>query len=180
MYSVVAMFCGPHDENNDVPRRRIDKAVQVSLLHQIPLLVAGDANHCKDIDVFMAIAKSQGVRHVVGLYDPAASTFSDAFCVARELKNQSEFQNVSRIYLVTDFWHMLRASLILEKVCLEHTLQIEIIHIPVTNGPLPPQIVLDGEQQGIQDFLAGRYGSRKAYDPYGKPCLKSTEKQTPL
>ena len=174
MQSVVALFCGPHDEGNDVPRRRIDKAVQVALLHQITLLIAGDANHGKDIDVFVRIAKSQVVSRVVGLYDPAASTFSDAFCVVRILRTQPEFEHVSRIYLVTDFWHMLRAALILERVCLDHGLQIEIIHAPVTNGPVPPEIVLAGEQQGIEDFLAGRYGARKAYDPYGKPSLKST------
>lgn len=176
MQSVVTMFCGPHDEGNDVPRRRIDKAVQVALAHQVPLLIAGDANRGKDINAFVAIAKSQGVRHVVGLYDPAASTFSDAFCVARELKIRPEFGNVSRIYLVTDFWHMLRASIMLERICLDHALQVEIIHAPVTKGPVPPEVVLAGEQQGIEDFLAGRYGTRKAYDPYGKPALKSTEK----
>jgi len=170
MQSVVAMFCGPHDEGNVVPRRRIDKAVEAALEHQVPLLIAGDGNNHRDVTAFMEIARFRGVRHVIGLYDPEANTLSDAVCVAKQVNDNPEFARVRRIYLVTDFWHMPRAKMMLETVCIEYALQLDVISSPVTSGPMPPEAVLLGERQGIEDFLAGRYGLRKAHDPYGKPC----------
>lgn len=173
MQSVVAMFCGPHDEGGGVARRRIDKAIETALEHQIPLLIAGDGNNCKDVTVFMEMARSRGAHHVIGLYDSEANTRSDAVCVSNQLKNNPEFARVREIYLVTDFWHMPRAKTILEAICRQDRLEVQIISMPVTNGPMPPEIVLAGERQGIEDFLAGRYGLRKAHDPYGKPCSET-------
>lgn len=170
--SVVAMFCGPHDEGEGAPTRRIDRAIGLALELCSPLIIAGDGNHSHDVRRFAWQAEQDGVHYVRALFDARCSTFSDAQSVMGDLLNNPPFMSVRQVHLVTDDWHMARASGILE--CeLQRLLSrpiLEVIRCHVTTGPRPPDDVLAGERQGLEDYLGGRYGSRVAHPPYGKPC----------
>lgn len=170
--SVVAMFCGPHDEGDSVPTRRIDRAIELSLELCSPLLIAGDGNHGQDVQLFVQRAQASGVLYVRRFYDDQACTPADAKSVANELIHNPPFMSVKDVHLVTDDWHMARATTILEgelKREMSHS-QPTVHPVRVTTGPRPPEVVLLGERQGLEDYLAGRYGSRIAHPPYGKPC----------
>ncbi len=170
--SVVAMFCGPHDEGEGAPTRRIDRAIELSVELCSPLLIAGDGNHGEDVRRFARHAEQNGVAYIRALFDARRCTPSDAESIVHELVNNPPFMSVRHVYLVTDDWHMARASGILEGQ-LQRLLSrptLEVIRCPVTTGPRPPDPVLQGERQGLLDYLAGRYGERKAHAPYGKPA----------
>lgn len=173
MYNgAVAMFCGPHDEGNDAPTRRIDKAIEVALRLGLPLMIAGDGNVGKDVAQFSARARLAGIGVVVPLYDQDASTLSDALCVAEELRRNPELKFVQSLHLVTDVWHMERAHamLVRELNGQFHADSPTVIKCGVDSGPEPAAWVLEGERKGLADYQSGLYGSSVAYAPWGKPA----------
>ena len=164
--SVVAIFCGPH-ENGVVSFRRIDVAIQVALRIQVPLVIAGDGNFGRDLDVFAKRAHLAGVTIVKTFYDARANTLADAQMVCEHLSTSAEFYDVRTIHLVTDFWHMPRATLIL--ISQMTTRLFELVCVPVMT-PVPSLDVLLAEQRGIQDLFSGQYGIRHNGVHFGKPA----------
>ena len=176
--SVVAMFCGPHDEGEGAPTRRIDRAIELSVELCSPLLIAGDGNYGMDVDLFVSRAETAHVVYVRAFFQRPPSTLTDARSVVSEIINNPPFLVVRDIHLVTDDWHMVRAAGILEGELqrgMPHRQSPDrpvptVRREPVTTGPRPPEDILHGERQGLLDYLAGRYGSRVAHPPFGKPC----------
>ncbi|NQV89400.1 MAG: YdcF family protein, partial [Parcubacteria group bacterium] len=171
--AVVAMFCGPHDEGDDAPTRRIDRAIELALHLGLPLMIAGDGNGGLDVAQFNDLAVASGVFYVIALYDSGASTLSDAMCVAQNIGRDPRLDCVSTIHLVTDDWHMDRSKAMLEGELSDASWKRqnppEVTPSCVTTGPQPARWVIDGERKGLKDYRSGRYGTGKAYAPWGKP-----------
>ena len=165
---IVAMFCGPH-ENGGVTFRRIDAAIDAAKRLRAPLMIAGDANDGNDLEVFAARASDQYVTYIRSLYDPRANTLVDVELVINELMSP-RYRTVQTIHLVTDWWHMPRAIVMLFWE-LRRRMPHRQFSIVTVNAecPAPPERELERERQGIVDYLAGTYGCRPVDEPYGKP-----------
>lgn len=163
--SVVVMFCGPHDESEGIPTRRIDHAITIARSLEVPLFIAGDAFGGAEVQRFQARAWSMGVQTAIRAFDPRHCTLSDAQAVCR-LLSEREFGRLTRVHLVTDWWHMERASVMLEGE-LESIVCRRILVVPesVMTGPVPNAVVHRNEQQGLEDYRAGVYGQRFVVDP---------------
>lgn len=168
--SLVVVFCGPHDNDGQVSFRRIDAGIEGALHLKTPLMICGDGNGGLDCRLFEKRALEQGVRHVQALYDPRASTITDAESVAYNVRHAKGYSQIQRIYLTTDWWHMERAALFLARLLLAIVPErhFEIAQAPVPSMP-PPEEQLVREKQGIRDFLADRYDWRSTRAAYGKP-----------
>jgi hypothetical protein len=175
--AVVAMFCGPHDEGDDAPTRRIDRAIELALQLGLPLMIAGDGNGGQDVAQFNDRAVARGVCYVIALYDQDASTWSDAMCVAQNIGRNPRLECISTIHLVTDDWHMDRSKAMLEGELSgwiwSRQSPPEVIPSCVTTGPHPARWVIDGERKGLEDYRSGCYGMKEAYAPWGKPAHAS-------
>jgi hypothetical protein len=166
--AAVVIFCGPHDEGELVPTRRIDHAITTGLSRGLPLIIAGDAFHGQEVSRFQARAWHAGVEAAYGAYDQRHSTLSDAQAVATVIRQHftDPLARFCRVHLVTDWWHMRRARTMLVeelKGVLHHP--IEVLATPVMIGPRPCEEVFVNEQQGLEDYLAGVYGQRRVIDP---------------
>jgi hypothetical protein len=174
MYSAVSvMFCGPHDEGECTPTRRIDQAIKVALRYELPLFVAGDAFGGKEVTWFQARALKAGVPVVECAYDVRCCTLADAQAVAQRLNASAKYHHVTELYLCTDWWHMERARTMLEKELITVTgVARRVIQVKVMSGPIPTETTLRNERQGIEDYLNGVYGERQVYDPLPHcPCI---------
>ena len=173
--SIVAMFCGPHDENGGVSLRRPDAAIAYAQRVGLPLVICGDGNGGKDCTHFRTRALNAGLCDVVDLYGLDANTLSDARSLCTLLARSSEFRDVHTVHLVTDWWHMMRARLFLEHLLRElacaRVVSVEPVNVAC---PDPSQAVLMGELCGVRDFLAGNYGNTRHLVGYGKPCHQPT------
>jgi len=163
--AVVAMVCGPHDEGQEAPKRRIDRAIQIALEFKLPLFVAGDAFEGREIALFVQRAREAGVETVVSAYDPRSCTLSDVQAIAWALK-ALDLKGIDHIHLVTDWWHMNRAATMLEGEVGKH-LGHEVVAFrrPIASGPRPPDAVFVNERQGLADYISGIYGERRVEDP---------------
>ena len=163
--SAVVMFCGPHDEGDKTPTRRIDHAINLAIRDDLPLFVAGDAFGGEEVDYFQMRASHAGVTVVIPAFDPRRCTISDAQVVARQILEQ-RLERLAHIHLVTDWWHMDRALTMLE--CELARILGRRIHVQpasVLTGPTPSSLVYENERHGLADYLAGRYGQRRVIDP---------------
>ncbi|MBI2475186.1 YdcF family protein [Candidatus Uhrbacteria bacterium] len=186
--AIVAMLCGPHDNTSredGLSFRRIDKAINVAKQFQLPIIIAGDAFQGTDLRAFEDRACNNGVG-CFRVYDAHANTLADVQGIIRFLRNDPEFQRGAYVHLVTDNWHMARAASMLMMEA-QKKLDLHIRCENVFQDPLPPQEVLDGERQGLTDYLEGRYGQRALALSYGKPkpvivvgCEGDTELVTDL
>lgn len=166
---VIVMFCGPH-ENGQISYRRIDAAIDAALRLNLPLVLAGDGNFGHDIKMFAERAHNMGVHPIESLYDQQATTLSDARLLCQFLRDNEAFQRVEKIHLVTDYWHMPRASLMLATLLLLHrTSHAFCISFISVQTPRPSELVLHYERKGIHDFVNGRYGKNKPLIQFGKP-----------
>jgi len=169
--SVVAMFCGPHEDGRPTSRR-INAAIQTAMGLKAPLMIAGDANDGKDLELFAGRAHRRSpALDVVKLYDERANTLADVQILIEELR-EHRHRGVTTIYLVTDWWHMPRSfvmlALELQNLMPERRFDIQIVNV---RCPEPPHEELLGERQGIMHYLAGTYGSHElTRKPYGKPA----------
>jgi len=163
--SAVVMFCGPHDEGDQTPTRRIDQAIQLALSLDVPLFVAGDAFNGEEVARFQAHAWHTGVSVIIPAFDARHCTLADAQAVATKIV-EHRLDRLSHLHLVTDWWHMERASLMLERELariLGRTIRVQ--PSSVFAGPTPSSLVHENERQGLEDYLAGRYGQRQVVDP---------------
>lgn len=160
------MFCGPHDEGDQTPTRRINHAINLAIRNELPLFIAGDAFGGKEIYRFRVRAWHAGVALVLPAFDPRHCTLSDAQAIASMIL-EHHLDSLARIHLVTDWWHMERASTMLERE-LERIVGRQILVVPesIMTGPVPDATVHDNERQGLDDYLAGRYGKRRVIDPF--------------
>lgn len=165
LQSAVVMFCGPHDEGDQTPTRRIDTAIQVALRRGLPLFVAGDAFGERELERFEARAYYHGVQSVFRAYDARRCTLSDAQAVAGAIVKH-DLTDLRELFLATDWWHMDRARAMLDG---ETTgilgRRLDVIPVAVTTGPRPSTLTFENERQGLEDYLAGTYGQRKVVDP---------------
>ncbi len=176
MKQIVVMLCGPH-ENGEVCNRRIDEAIYLAMSEGIPLIIAGDGNFGEDIKYFTDRARMDGIHHTVGLYNQRANTLSDSTMVAEVLSKHGEFTDVSTIHLVTDWWHMPRASLFFTSAMqLKKPGFVFDLKLVNVSAPKPPKWVIDSEYNGVQDFLRGKYGFNGRALIYGKPSNDSSIK----
>ncbi len=159
------MFCGPHDEGDQTPTRRINHAIQIALTLDALLFIAGDACGGEEVRAFQIRAWSAGVHTAVAAYDARSCTLADAQAVGQSMRMRAHTE-VARIHLVTDWWHMERAMSMLqgELECILDR-RIQVIPESVFTGPTPSRAVHDNERQGIVDYRAGIYGSRRVIDP---------------
>lgn len=167
---VVVIFCGPHEKGR-VSFRRIDAAINAALEFGLPLLIAGDGNKGLDVVAFEMRARERGVSVVVPLYDAQANTLTDARLVCEFLRQRTGYEMVQTVHLVTDYWHMPRASLMLSMLLREQSVDrcvvLNCVHVQT---PPPSQSVLDAERQGIEDFMQGRYEPDSSPVQFGKPA----------
>jgi len=162
--AVVAMFCGPHDEGSRIPHRRINRAVEYALARGLPLVIAGDAFDGTEARYFKTLAKKRGVQMVLVAFDPQTRncTLSDAQATIIQL--QALGLDISRVYLVTDWWHMLRSSvMMIGEIHTRHPARV--VPVPVFNGPFPCLRTLWNELRGSWHYLTGTYGQRTVNDP---------------
>lgn len=159
------MFCGPHDEGDRIPTRRIDHAVDLASRLEVSLFITGDAFGGAEVLRFQARAWAAGVHSTLTAYDPRRCTLADAQAVGRIIVDR-QFLRLARVHLVTDWWHMERASTMLERE-LAAIVGRRILVVPesVMVGPVPDATVHQNERQGIDDYLAGVYGQRVVADP---------------
>ena len=164
-HSAVAMFCGPHDEGDQPPTRRIDGAISLALQMGAPLFIAGDAFEGAEVRRFCARAWAAGVITTIQAYDSRHCTLADAQAVGREILLH-RFDHLTRLYLVTDWWHMERAMAMLDGE-LQRIIGrvIHVIPESVMLGPVPDQLVHQNERQGLEDYRSGIYGTRRILDP---------------
>ncbi len=174
---IVAMFCGPHSPDGGQRFERIDMATRTALTRNLPLVIAGDGNHGEDLKVFEGVARSDGVRLIVTLYDRQANTLADAQLVANAVVTDARFRGVRRIYLVTAGYHMIRATTMLrgELKKLVSGPPIEVIEVEVPDEePQDGQVV--NEALGLQHYLAGDYGDHNRNgDHVGKPARSNED-----
>lgn len=171
--SLVVVFCGPHDNDGKVSFRRIDAGIAGALLRPekpIPLIICGDGNGGYDCRQFERRALERGVPQVHAVFDPRASTYSDADSVCHAIRYMQGYSRITRLFLVTDWWHMERAGLFLGRMLDVLVLErkFEVLQAPVP-CPAPPQEQILAEKRGIRDFLADRYDLAHRGTPYGKP-----------
>lgn len=171
--SLVAMFCGPHDNDGGISYRRIDAAIErarKTRAKQLPIVICGDGNGGQDCLQFIDRAQQGDIQHAFFRYHAGASTITDAQSLALVLSRDPTFAHVREVHLVTDWWHMPRATLFLQdtlRACIARR-SLRVIEHPVM-CQVPPTHVLAREEQGIQDFLAGTYGTNPPAESYGKP-----------
>ncbi len=173
--AVVVVFCGPHTDEGGVLFHRIDRAIRVCTGHGVPLLIAGDGNGGRDVELFTRRALEAGVESVIPLGVSISTTLDDADRVASKLQ-ETEFVGVRQVCLVTDDWHMPRAVVMLADrlKSVRGKMDVEIICENVSQGPPPPRWVTTfAEQRGLQDFISGRYTPARAVHPaWGKPAVR--------
>ncbi len=163
--AAVVMLCGPHDEGDQTPVRRIDHAIQLALTLDVPLFVAGDAFSGEEICRFQTRAWHAGVETVIPAFDPRHCTLADVQAVAAKIV-EHRLDRLSHLHLVTDWWHMDRALTMLDRELtsiLNRTIAVQ--PSSVFTGPTPSSLVHENERQGLQDYLAGRYGQRRVIGP---------------
>lgn len=172
---IVVVFCGPHNNDGSISNVRINRAIEEA--HQLGrgtlLLIAGDGNCGSDVRYFVQRAELEGIKNVVGLYDSGRCTLSDARVTVREIKDRVGASEPICVHLVTDWWHMSRAAIMLLSEAQNTGINPPLIKCVNVEGPMPPEHVLRGEIQGISDYLAGTYGQRQAYEDWGKPAAIS-------
>ncbi|MBI5794567.1 YdcF family protein [Candidatus Uhrbacteria bacterium] len=163
--AAVVMFCGPHDEGSQTPTRRIDHAINLAIQSGLPLFIAGDAFSGDEVRRFQVRAWNAGVHTALQAFDSRHCTLADAQAVGRVVLER-HFDRLERLHLVTDWWHMERAVAMLAGE-LADILGRKILVMPesVFDGPQPSQLVHNNERQGLEDYLAGRYGDREVVDP---------------
>ncbi|MBI4713728.1 YdcF family protein [Candidatus Uhrbacteria bacterium] len=170
--AIVAMLCGPHDDSSrkdGLSFRRINRAIEVALRNGIPLIIAGDAFEGGDLRVYEDHAYGRGVKECFRVYDHHANTLADVQGIVRLLKGVPGYHGMTLVHLVTDNWHMARAATMLMLEAKKRGLDLQISCDNVYQGVAPPQPVLDGECQGLTDYIEGRYGKRGLALFYGKP-----------
>ncbi|GEM_PF-1579121 len=187
---VVVMICGPHHQKEDGSRdgytcsgthdgtrcfSRVDAAVAEALRRKAPLVICGDANEGRDVRAFHTRADAWGVASITQLIHPdgPSDTHRDLQMAVQLLLRDPEFAQVTRFVLVTDHWHMPRASMMAVDL-------IANVYVPagrmlqfVPSGVHcwePPLDVLERERDGCADFAAGDYQSGR--HGYGKPALE--------
>lgn len=158
--TAVAMFCGPHDEGDRAPTRRIDHAIRLALTRNLPLIVAGDAFGGEEVRAFQTRAQEAGVRVVLTAFDVRRCTLSDAQATATRLRELGH--DLDRVHLVTDWWHMTRSWVMMRG---EVRTSILIVPAPVFKGPLPCFRTLWNELRGAWHYLSGTYGQHTVVDP---------------
>lgn len=167
--SIIAMLCGPHEDGRP-SQRRIYRAIDYALIKDLPLLIVGDGNHGKDVDSFAQHARGRRVNPVFTCYDAGANTLTDVRLIVETL-NGDHFANVETVHLVTDVWHMARASLFLATTLARALPHRDIAIYPVTvHTPDPPREILFAEARGIRHFLEGNYGVNGNALQFGKPA----------
>lgn len=163
--AAVVMFCGPHDEGDQPPTRRIDQAITIARDLEVPLFIAGDAFEGAEVQRFVVRAQNSGVQSAIQAFDPRHCTLSDAQVVGRVLVER-EYSRLTRIHLVTDWWHMERAAAMLEgELATIVGRRILVVPESVMAGPAPDAMVHRNERQGLEDYRAGTYGQRFVADP---------------
>lgn len=168
---VVAVLCGPHDNDGSVCFRRVDRGIAVAIEQNIPLIVAGDANGRADVRLFCDRAHEAGVRTIYEAYDRRASTLFDVRSITRLLQFEPDLQDVKRVHLVTDYWHMARATVMLadqlrKRLGGSYAIACE----NVMDGPEPPPDVFAREHRGLMAYIDGTYDTTSLpHVPYGKP-----------
>ena len=178
--SIVVTLCGPHDDQtrkDGISFRRINRAIEVSLQHSVPIIIAGDAYNGADLQMYENEASCRGVSKCIRLYDARANTLADVQSVVRALKTDPEYCDGVLVHLVTDNWHMLRATTMLKIEALRRRLDLRITCVEIVQESLPPARVLEAERLGTLDFLEDHYGNRAPALSYGKPATQAVEER---
>lgn len=182
--SIVAMLCGPRDDpthKEGISYRRINHAISIAIQRKLSLMIAGDANNGKDLQLYENEACSRGVSQCIRLYDARANTLADVQSIVRSLKADSEYCDGVLVHLVTDNWHMVRAATMLMIEAQRRRLDLRITCEHVIQESLPPIQVLQAEGLGTLDYLEGHYGNRAPAISYGKlaeQALDEVENET--
>lgn len=171
---VVVLFCGPRTDSGHPSTLRITRAIEVARSERARLLIVGDAHNGSDLDLFVSMAKEHGVDRVIPVRVPTeqANTKRNAQQIVVELSRnvgvdgvlKPVYFSLNAIYLVTDHWHMRRASLHLaDELKLVRGVNIpEIIPMNVTSAMEIDEAVLEREQVLIEEFLdSTRRGQKK-------------------
>lgn len=97
------------------------------------------------------------------------------FCGPHDEGNAHPFNHVHTVCLVTDDWHMPRAhAMLVGELGKRLTRKIRVMAGAVTNGPKPPQSVLEREVRGLEAYLSGTYGQVPMGQHFGKPAFETT------
>lgn len=152
---VVVLFCGPRTNSGHPSTLRITRAIEVARSERARLLIVGDAHDGADVDLFVSMAKEHGVERVspVRVETHLANTEMNAKQVALALKDTA-YRSVNTVYLVTDHWHMQRATLHLQDALTRAraTHAPDIIAINVTSAIELDESVLERERKLVAKF----------------------------
>lgn len=177
--TLVLVLNGPRRrDDGGIQHHRVQAGADLALKRGHPVLIAGDANNGLDLAEHEAYARRFGVPSVFRAYDPGGRTISDvraaiSFLLYGLPETHELFRRISGILLVTDQWHLPRALAMLQgelhaRLGSDHPYTLDAFG--VSGGEPPTEEMLRGEEQGLQDYLAGKYGP-SPYAPVGKPVL---------
>ncbi len=175
--TLVLVLNGPRRRDDGrIQHHRVRAGANLALQRGHPVLIAGDANNGRDLAEHEACARSLGVSSVFRAYDPGGRTISDvraaiSFLLHGLPETHELFRRISGICLVTDQWHVPRALAMLRgelhaRLGSDHPYTLDAFG--VSGGEPPTEEMLYGEERGLQDYLAGKYGPSPCA-PVGKP-----------
>lgn len=147
MHTVVIMFCGPFYGSYPFHFGRIDRAIALAREHRCPLVICGDGTGGTELEAFLARARARGVPLPMARYNGKRNTLGDAISAAAVLS--AEFPHVTRAYLVTDWYHVPRASIRLaHKLSRQGMGHVTVVPAPVWDHLLGGLRRLPGELLG--------------------------------
>lgn len=109
MTEVVIMFCGPFYGHRPFHYGRIDRAIALANAFRCPLVICGDGTGGRELDEFQARSRDAGVPITVARYNGKRNTHGDAISAAAVVA--AEFPRTETAYLVTDWYHVPRATI---------------------------------------------------------------------
>lgn len=152
----IVMFTPPHYKVRGSPRLwmgRVDRAIKLALKYDCQLVIAGDANGGKDLDIFVSRARNAGVKNVVRAFnghDPLLkNTRGDARMIASAVNADD---SICQITIVTCWYHVPRAWVALRQ---ELQREVTVRASPVWSKLVHGIKVLPNELRGCRDYLLG-------------------------
>lgn len=152
----VVMFCGPFLESGNVETLRITHAIHCALKERGNLYIIGNVHGRLQTELYQSMAKEHGLSTVRLLASSDAQTITYAKSVADLLK--VEDHPVTKLFLVTDDWHMFCAHDMLSHCLKNRGLSIQIDNIEVKSALRPSERVLDALNHEIREFSRREMG----------------------
>ena len=177
--SIVVQLCGPHRNGHNgawsadnILFHRPDAALAEARRLRAPLIIAGDGWRGNDVRFFQRYAYGKVVA-VIEAFDIRGGTLHDVQATLAVLADPL-WSDINEVRFVTDPEHIRPLEFArgeAEKMFPRR--KIEFVHVPALGGPEWSALEIAGEQKGIEDYRAGRYGKpHPGLEAHGKLPLE--------